>query len=186
MKEQQEEEERREEQEFASMIIQGYNHAYERGREDEWQEIRKNIRREFKGFTYDNEPPQGLRSEHLGLRPEPLALPEPMHTLKGGGQEMEELIEWLLWHERVNKEMLSSDEEKSDFELYLEDENRKILLIKEYLNDYEKLAKDYRDAVSENKLLKVEKMALEGMHIYENMRMKYRENRRKWGVRLWR
>ena len=66
----QEEEERREEQEFASMIIQGYNHAYERGREAQRQEIRKNIRREFKGFTYDNEPP-------VGLRPEPLTLPEP-------------------------------------------------------------------------------------------------------------
>ncbi|CWG63782.1 hypothetical protein [Streptococcus pneumoniae] len=64
------EEERREEQEFASMIIQGYNHAYERGREAQRQEIRKNIRREFKGFTFDNEPP-------VGLRPEPLALPEP-------------------------------------------------------------------------------------------------------------
>lgn len=74
--EKQEEEERREEQEFASMIIQGYNHAFERGREDKWQQIRKNIRREFKGFTYDNEPP-------VGLRPEPLALPEPkMHILK--------------------------------------------------------------------------------------------------------
>ena len=58
---------------FASMIIQGYNHAYERGREAERQEIRKNIRREFKGFTYDNEPP-------VGLRPEPLALPEPRRT----------------------------------------------------------------------------------------------------------
>ena len=76
MQEQREEKERREEQEFASMIIQGYNHAYERGREDKWQEIRKNIRREFKGFTYDNEPPKGLR-------PEPLALPEPkIHILK--------------------------------------------------------------------------------------------------------
>lgn len=96
---------------------------------------------------------------------------------------MEELIEWLLWHERVNKEMLSSDEEKSDFEIYLEDENRKISLIKEYLTDYEKLAKDYRDVVSENKLLKVEKMALEGGYIYEDMRMKYRSNRRKWGAR---
>ena len=93
---------------------------------------------------------------------------------------MEELIEWLLWHERVNKEMLSSDEEKSDFEIYLEDENRKISLIKEYLTDYEKLAKDYRAVVSENKLLKVEKM---GLHIYEDMLMKYRANRRKWGAR---
>lgn len=66
----QNEEERQEEQEFASMIIQGYNHAYERGREAERQEIRKNIRRPFPGFTFDNEPP-------VGLRPEPLALPEP-------------------------------------------------------------------------------------------------------------
>ena len=70
----QKEEERREEQEFASMIIQGYNHAYERGREAERQEIRKNIRRPFKGFTYDNEPP-------VGLRPEPLALPEPKQSV---------------------------------------------------------------------------------------------------------
>ena len=70
LQERRKEEERREEQEFASMIIQGYNHAYERGREAERQQIRKNIRREFKGFTYDNEPPVGLRSE-------PLALPEP-------------------------------------------------------------------------------------------------------------
>lgn len=73
MQEQREEEERREEQEFASMIIQVRNHAYERGREDKWQEIRKNIRRDFTGFTYDNEPP-------VGLRPKPLALPEPKQS----------------------------------------------------------------------------------------------------------
>lgn len=96
---------------------------------------------------------------------------------------MEELIEWLLWHERVNVEMMSSDEEKSDFEIYLEDENRKISLIKEYLADYEKLSKDYRDVVSQNRLLKLEKLELEGRHIYEDMRMKYRANRRKWGAR---
>ena len=86
-------------------------------------------------------------------------------------------------HEKVNIEMMSSDEEKSDFELYLEDENRKILLIKEYLTDYEKLAKDYRDVELKNKLLKIEKMELEGRYIYEDMRMKYRANRRKWGAR---
>lgn len=99
---------------------------------------------------------------------------------------MEELIEWLLWHERVNIEMISSDEEKSDFEIYLEDENRKISLIKEYLTDYEKLTRDYHDVVSQNRLLKLEKLELEGRYIYEDMRMKYRANRRKWGVRLWR
>ena len=40
------------------------------GREIERQKIRENIRREFPGFTFDNERPEGLR-------PEPLALPEP-------------------------------------------------------------------------------------------------------------
>ena len=76
LQEKRKEEERQEEQEFASMIIQGYNHAYERGKEAQRQEIRKNVRREFKGFTFDNEPP-------IGLRPEPLALPEPkMHIMK--------------------------------------------------------------------------------------------------------
>ena len=40
------------------------------GRKIERQEIRKNIRRGFPGFTFDNERPEGLR-------PEPLALPEP-------------------------------------------------------------------------------------------------------------
>ena len=76
LQEKRKEEERQEEQEFASMIIQGYNYAYERGREAQHQEIRKNVRREFKGFTFDNEPP-------VGLRPEPLALPEPkMHIMK--------------------------------------------------------------------------------------------------------
>lgn len=51
-------------------IIQAFNEAVEIGRELEREEIRQNIRREFQGFTYDNEPP-------VGLRPEPLALPEP-------------------------------------------------------------------------------------------------------------
>ena len=82
LQEQRKEEERREEQEFTSMIIQGYNHAFERGREAERQKIRENIRRPFPGFTFDNEPP-------VGLRPEPLALSEPrsvrFKSLRVGG-----------------------------------------------------------------------------------------------------
>lgn len=46
-------------------------HELEKQRKlEEREEIRQNIRREFQGFTYDNEPP-------VGLRPETLALPEP-------------------------------------------------------------------------------------------------------------
>ena len=57
-------------EELDTKIIQAFNEAVEMGREIEREQIRKNIRRDFPGFTFDNEPPQGLR-------PEPLALPEP-------------------------------------------------------------------------------------------------------------
>lgn len=66
----QEEEERRLQEERDTQKVNEFNNIIEIGRKIERQQIRKNIRREFKGFTYDNEPP-------VGLRPEPLALPEP-------------------------------------------------------------------------------------------------------------
>ena len=69
-REQQELEERRLQEEKDTQVIRACNELLEMGREIERQEIRKNIRRELPGFTYDNEPP-------VGLRPEPLALPEP-------------------------------------------------------------------------------------------------------------
>ena len=64
------EEERRLQEEYDTQVIRTCNELLEMGREIEREQIRKNIRREFPGFTFDNEPPQGLR-------PEPLALPEP-------------------------------------------------------------------------------------------------------------
>lgn len=69
-REQQELEERRLQEEQDTQVIRACNELLEMGRSIERQEIRKNIRREFPGFTFDNEPP-------VGLRPEPLALPEP-------------------------------------------------------------------------------------------------------------
>lgn len=57
-------------EELDTKINQALNEAVEIGREIEREQIRKNVRRPFTGFTYDNEPPEGLR-------PEPLALPEP-------------------------------------------------------------------------------------------------------------
>ena len=71
--EKQEEEERRLQEEYDTQVIRTCNELLEMGREIERQEIRKNTRREFPGFTFDNEPPQGLR-------PEPLALPEPRRS----------------------------------------------------------------------------------------------------------
>ena len=63
-------------EELDTKINQALNEAVEIGQEIEREQIRKNVRREFPGFTFDNEPPEGLR-------PEPLALPEPkMYILK--------------------------------------------------------------------------------------------------------
>ena len=69
-REQQELEERRLQEEEDTQAVRDFNKILEMGRDIERQKIRENIRREFPGFTFDNEPP-------VGLRPEPLALPEP-------------------------------------------------------------------------------------------------------------
>ena len=96
---------------------------------------------------------------------------------------MEELIEWLDNLTMIIKELKGRESTSRYFITILENNYKNLLLVKEYLTDYEKLAKDYRDVALKNKLLKLEKMELEGRHIYEDMRMKYRANRRKWGDR---
>ena len=103
---------------------------------------------------------------------------------------MERLIQWLDCEIQLNNHTIASNQERLDFKLLAEEENKTIQLIKEYLTDYEKLVKDYEkvtkdyhDAVTQNRLLKLEKLELEGRYIYEDMRMKYRANRRKWGAR---
>lgn len=61
-REQQEIEERRLQEERDTQVIRACNELIEMGRELERQEIRKNIRRPFKGFTYDTQLPTGLAS----------------------------------------------------------------------------------------------------------------------------
>ena len=68
--EKQEQEKKRKQEEEDTQAVNEFNKIVEIGRKIERQEIRKNIRREFPGFTFDNERPEGLI-------PEPLALPEP-------------------------------------------------------------------------------------------------------------
>ena len=96
---------------------------------------------------------------------------------------MEELIEWLDNLTMIVKELKGRVSASRHFITIWENDYKKLLLVKEYLTDYEKLNKDYHDVVSQNRLLKLEKLELEGRHIYEDMRMKYRANRRKWGAR---
>ena len=67
-------EKRRKQEEEDTRAVNEFNNIIEIGRKIERQEIRKNIRREFPGFTFDNERPEGLR-------PEPLALPEPKKVI---------------------------------------------------------------------------------------------------------
>ncbi len=68
--EKQEEEERRLQEERDTQKVNEFNNIIEIGRKIERQQIRKNIRRPFPGFTYDNEKPEGLK-------PELIALPAP-------------------------------------------------------------------------------------------------------------
>lgn len=68
--EKQKEEERRLQEEQDTKNVRDFNKILEMGRDIERQKIRENIRRPFPGFTYDNEKPEGLEPERLGL-PEP-------------------------------------------------------------------------------------------------------------------
>ena len=72
--EKREQEEKRRQEEEDTQKVNEFNNIIEIGRKIERQQIRKNIRREFPGFTFDNERPEGLK-------PEPLALPEPKKTI---------------------------------------------------------------------------------------------------------
>ena len=67
-------EKQRKQEEEGTQKVNEFNNIIEIGRKIERQQIRKNIRREFPGFTFDNERPEGLK-------PEPLALPEPKKTI---------------------------------------------------------------------------------------------------------
>ncbi|HET0329285.1 TPA: hypothetical protein VPX57_001600 [Streptococcus pneumoniae] len=96
---------------------------------------------------------------------------------------MQELIESLDNLIMIVKELEGRESTSRYFITIWENDYKNLLLVKEYLTD-EKLAKDYRYMTLKNKLLKIEKMELEGRYIlYEDMRMKYRANRRKWGAR---
>lgn len=67
----QEAEAKKKKEELEAKLLELSEELYEAGRHDERQAIRKNIRRKFQGFTFDNERPEGLKGE-------PLALPAPI------------------------------------------------------------------------------------------------------------
>ena len=107
------------------------------------------------------------------------------------------MIQWLDDQIMYIKEAIERGSATRHAITFWEYDHKNLLLVKEYITDYEKLtkdyekltkdyeklAKDYRDVSSQNRLLKLEKLELEGRHIYEDMRMKYRANRRKWGAK---
>lgn len=110
---------------------------------------------------------------------------------------MERLIQWLDDQIMYIKEAIERGSATRHAITFWEYDHKNLLLVKEYITDYEKLtkdyekltkdyeklAKDYRDVSSQNRLLKLEKLELEGRHIYDDMRTKYRANRRKWGAK---
>lgn len=62
-----EQEKKRRQEEEDTQAVRDFNKIVEIGRKIERQQIRKNIRRPFPGFTYDNEKPEGLKPELIGL-----------------------------------------------------------------------------------------------------------------------
>jgi gp18 len=59
-----------------------------------------------------------------------------------------------------------------------------LILIKEHLFDYQKLAKNYRELDKNYCLLKLQKMEVDSRFIFEEMKKEYRANRRKWKAKI--
>ena len=59
--------EKKMQQQHDADIIRASQEAFAKGREAEREAIRENIRRPFAGFTFDNERPEGLEPELVGL-----------------------------------------------------------------------------------------------------------------------
>ena len=98
-------------------------------------------------------------------------------------ENLNSLIKWVDVEIQLYEEIIK-DKSSSKHELTIYRNNsEKLLLIKEYLNDYEKLAKDYQELSNKNKLLRLKIMELESQKIYEDMKKDYRANRRKWLAR---
>lgn len=60
-------EEKKMQQQHDADITRARQEAYALGRTAERRKIRENIRRLFPGFTFDNERPEGLKPELVGL-----------------------------------------------------------------------------------------------------------------------
>ena len=87
---------------------------------------------------------------------------------------MERLIQWLDDQIMYIKEAIERGSATRHALTFWEYDHKNLLLVKEYITDYEKLtkdyeklAKDYLDVASQNRLLKLEKLELEGRHIYD-------------------
>lgn len=59
-----------------------------------------------------------------------------------------------------------------------------LILIKEYLIDYQKLAQNYHELDKNYCLLKLQKMEVDSRFIFEEMKKEYRANRRKWKAKI--
>lgn len=96
------------------------------------------------------------------------------------------LIKWVENTIQINKELaeeklkLLSRHEATFFNNNIE----KLTLIKKYLNDYEKLVKDYHELDKNHCLLKLQKMEVDSRFIFEEMKKEYRANRRKWKAKI--
>lgn len=92
------------------------------------------------------------------------------------------VIKWVENTIQINKKLVENKSKSfSRHDLtFFNDNLEQLTFIKEYLNDYEKLAKDYQKLSNKNKLLRLQIMELESHKIYEDMKKDYRANRRKW------
>ena len=97
-------------------------------------------------------------------------------------------IKWIENTIQTHNELVEEKQKKNQLsrhdETFYNYNLENLILIKEHLIDYQKLAKNYRELDKNYCILKLQKMEVDSRFIFEEMKKEYRANRRKWKAKI--
>lgn len=97
-------------------------------------------------------------------------------------------IKWLENTIRIYNELIEEKQKKNKLSrhdaTFYNYNLENLILIKEHLIDYQKLAQNYRELDKNYCILKLQKMEVDSRFIFEEMKKEYRANRRKWKAKI--
>lgn len=102
--------------------------------------------------------------------------------------DYKKLIKWVENTIQTHNELVEEKQKKNQLSrhdaTFYKYNLENLILIKEHLINYQKLAQNYRELDKNYCLLKLQKMEVDSRFIFEEMKKEYRANRRKWKAKI--